>query len=67
MKHWLIGLLALLSPAAFAQDAVPTIPFDSVPNLLKLPADMYFGEIGGVAVNSAGHVFVFSRGNSTPK
>ena len=27
--------------------------------------DVHFGEIAGVAVNSKGHVFVFSRGNST--
>ena len=26
---------------------------------------MYFGEVTGVAVNSKGHVFVFSRGNTT--
>ena len=42
-----------------------TIAFDSVPNPLKLPANMYFGEVSGVAVNSKGHVFVLSRGNTT--
>jgi DNA-binding beta-propeller fold protein YncE len=26
---------------------------------------MYFGEVPGVAVNSKGHIFVFSRGNTT--
>ena len=26
---------------------------------------MYFGEVSGVAVNSKGHVFVLSRGNTT--
>ena len=30
-----------------------------------MPDDVHFGEIAGVAVNSKGHVFVFSRGNST--
>ena len=44
---------------------VPDIAFDSVPNFFKLPADMNFGEAAGVAVNSKGHIFVFSRGNST--
>jgi DNA-binding beta-propeller fold protein YncE len=43
---------------------VPTIAFDSVPNPLKLPYGMYFGEAAGVAVNKQGHVFVFSRGNT---
>ena len=60
-------LIVLVATSAFvqAQQAVPTIPFESVPNPLKLPNDVHFGEIGGVAVNSKGNVFVFSRGNST--
>src|ERR1700692_2473114 len=49
----------------FAQEPAPEIPFTSVPNLLKLPKDLYLGEASGVAVNSKGHIFVFSRGNST--
>jgi hypothetical protein len=65
MRHWLIGLFALLSSAAFGQDAVPIIPYDSVPNLLKLPEDMHLGEVTGVAVNSKGHIFVYSRGGSS--
>ncbi len=70
MKHVLIASLivtgsVLASSAAFAQQAVPEIPFDSVPNFLKLPPDLYLGEVSGVAVNSKGHIFVFSRGNST--
>src|SRR5208282_1162520 len=35
------------------------------PNLLKLPPDLYLGEASGVAINSKGHIFVFSRGNTT--
>ncbi|HEY6390089.1 MAG TPA: peptidyl-alpha-hydroxyglycine alpha-amidating lyase family protein [Bryobacteraceae bacterium] len=65
MKHFSIALFALLSAPAFAQQTVPEIKFDSVPNPLKLPADIHFGEVSGVAVNSKGHVFVFSRGNTT--
>src|ERR1700739_3638343 len=49
----------------FPQEPAPEIPFTSVPNLLKLPKDLYLGEASGVAVNSKGHIFVFSRGNST--
>ncbi len=52
------------SPAPGAQGAVPEIRYRSVPDFLKLPADLYFGEVSGVAVNSKGHVFVFSRGNT---
>ena len=44
---------------------VPEIPFDSAPNILKLPADLHLGEASGVAINSKKHLFVFSRGNTT--
>src|SRR5262245_56743195 len=64
MKRWLAGLIVLLSPSAFAQQA-PEIPYDSVANLLKLPPDMHLGEAAGVAVNSKGHIFVYSRGGSS--
>src|SRR3954469_7680890 len=64
MKRWLIGLLLLVGPAA-AQQAAPVIPFDSAANPLRLPPNMYFGEVSGVSVNSKGHVFVLSRGNTT--
>ena len=56
-------LLGLTTTPAFAQ-TVPELPFESVENPLRLPDDIHFGEIAGVAVNSQGHVFVFSRGNS---
>src|SRR5256712_5993212 len=64
MKCSLVGLLVLLASPAFAQDAVPLIPFDGS-DPLKLPKDLYLGEVTGVAVNSKGHVFVLSRGNTT--
>jgi DNA-binding beta-propeller fold protein YncE len=64
MKRVLIALFVLLSATTGAQQAAPPeIPFDSVPNALKLPADMNLGEGAGVAVNSKGHVFVFTRAN----
>src|SRR3982750_3279187 len=44
-----------------AQLAVPEIPFDSVPNFLKLPDGLYLGEVPGIATNSKGHIFVYSR------
>jgi hypothetical protein len=47
------------------QSPVPEIPYRSVPDFLHLPADLYFGEVTGVAVNSKGHIFVFSRSNTT--
>jgi hypothetical protein len=67
MKRFALALaFCMLAPAALlAQQSAPQIPFDSVPNLLKLPKDLYLGEASGVAVNSKGHIFVYSRGNST--
>jgi DNA-binding beta-propeller fold protein YncE len=57
-------LVTVFFPSTQAQQALPpTIAFESVPNPLKLPPDMNFGEAAGVAVNSKGHIFVFSRGN----
>jgi NHL repeat-containing protein len=62
----LFVLLSLLASVGYAQEqTVPEIPYRSVANFLKLPADTYLGEVSGVAVNSKGHVFVFSRGNTT--
>jgi len=48
-----------------AQLAVPEIPFDSVPNFLKLPDKLYLGEVTGVATNSKGHIFVYTRTGTT--
>ena len=66
MKTCVLILCALLLAAApsLAQDTVPEIAFDSVPDFFKLPAGMNFGEVPGVAVNSKGHIFVFTRSNS---
>ena len=56
--------LSVLPQLAFAK-TVPTIAYDSIPDPLQPPDDVYFGECSGVALNSKGHVFVLSRGNST--
>jgi hypothetical protein len=45
----------------FAQSPAPEIPYDSAPNLLKLPEHIHIGEAAGVATNSKGHVFVYTR------
>src|SRR5262245_49995292 len=63
--------LTLLLPAAvlitagplFAQN-IPQIAYDSAPNFLKLPDGLYLGEAVGVATNSKGHVFVYTRTGS---
>ena len=64
-------LAALLaSTSAFAQTPakaknVPEIPFDSAPNFLKFPPNLYLGEGIGVASNSKGHFFVYTRSQAT--
>jgi hypothetical protein len=56
---------ALALPSAFADTpSVPSIAYDAIPTPVRLPKDMYFGECSGVALNSHGHIFVLSRGNS---
>ena len=64
MKKFLLALLAMLLAAPLCAQSVPELEFRSVPNFLKLPPGMNFGEVPGVAVNSKGHVFVFTRSNS---
>src|ERR1044072_816861 len=63
------GLLLAAAPS-FAQSKakaqnVPEIPFESVPNFLKFPPNIYLGEGIGVATNSKGHVFVYTRSGDT--
>jgi len=66
MKRRMSVLLFLMASSVFAQQSsVPEIKFRSVPDFLKLPANMYLGEVTGVAVNSKGNIFVLSRGNTT--
>lgn len=52
------------APAPVMQNP-PVIAFDSVPDFLKLPTNMYLGEASAVTVNSKGHIFVFSRGGTS--
>src|SRR5579871_1252247 len=58
-----------LTPAQLAARAkaqnVPAIPFESVSNFLKMPPNIYMGEGIGVATNSKGHVFVYTRSQET--
>src|SRR5438552_11197526 len=50
---------------AKAKATTPEIPFESVPNFFKLPPGLYMGEGTGVATNSKGHVFAFTRSGET--
>ena len=64
-KHFLAIAIALAS-GAWAQTAVPEIPYEAARFALRMPADIHLGEAAGVATNSAGHLFVYTRtGNQT--
>src|SRR5690242_13972046 len=64
MNRLTVALFAtalLAGVPASAQKDAPEIRFDSVSNALQLPAGLYLGEVGGVATNSRGDVFVYTR------
>jgi DNA-binding beta-propeller fold protein YncE len=62
MKLPIQALLTVAWMAAVSANAqVPEIQFDSKPNALQLPAGLYLGEVGGVATNSRGDIFVYTR------
>ena len=55
---------AQLNARAKARD-VPEIAFESASDFLKLPPNLYLGEGIGVATNSKGHIFVYTRSQAT--
>src|SRR5215469_9509849 len=63
---WLMLAASLWLPIPlFGQQSAPEINFQAQTDFFKLPPDLYFGEVAGVAVNSKGYIFVFSRGSTT--
>lgn len=65
MRHRLAALSAALLAIAFgmtlaAQSQVPEISYDAA-DILKLPDTIHLGEAAGVATNSKGHIFVYTR------
>jgi DNA-binding beta-propeller fold protein YncE len=52
---------------AKAYATAPDISYDSVPNFIKLPPGLYLGEGIGVARNSKGHVFVYTRSGESSR
>ena len=61
----LLTALPLYAQSKAKVQNVPEIPYDSVPNALKLPDNLYIGEGIGIATNSKGHVFVYTRSERT--
>ncbi len=56
----LVALLALGAPL-IAQSTAPEIAFETNADLLKMPNDIYVGEVAGVGANSKGQIFVYTR------
>src|SRR5437016_5361038 len=65
MKRSFLMLIAAAAIAGagslVAQSPVPEIPYDANADLLKFPDSIHLGEAAGVATNSKGHIFVYSR------
>lgn len=61
----LVSALPALAQTKAKAENVPEIPISSVANFFKLPPDLYFGEGIGIATNSKGHVFVYTRSGDT--
>src|SRR5579862_5117722 len=64
-----LALLALLctgvslSAQEMPKVKAPQIPYQLVPDYLKIPKGMFMAEAVGVAINSQGHIFTLNRGN----
>ncbi len=69
LSLFLVAVLFGAAPALAQSKAKATnvkeISYDSVANFFKLPPDQYFGEGIGIATNSKGHVFVYTRSGDT--
>jgi len=61
LMQTLLATALVVGVPAYAQKDAPEIKFDSVPNALQLPAGIYLGEVAGVATNSRGDIFVYTR------
>jgi DNA-binding beta-propeller fold protein YncE len=60
------AVLVLFCGVFSAQQSVPAIAFDSNANLLTMPENLHLGEVAGVATNSKGDIYVYTRtGNPT--
>jgi hypothetical protein len=63
-----IGSVMGVAVLALAGSLSAQMAYDSVPNVLKLPERIHLGEAAGVATDSKGNLFVYTRtggGNST--
>src|SRR5471032_1883097 len=60
MKRYILAAVLAAGTSLFAQSA-PDIAYDANADFLALPQGTYLGEVAGVATNSKGHTFVYTR------
>src|ERR1700721_1420795 len=62
-RYLLISFLAsmLLPAIPLVAQSAPDIRFDSVADPLKFPDNIHLGEVAGVATDSKGNIFVYTR------
>ena len=60
-RSTLYGAMLCLLACGLLPAQVADIPFDGNISFLKLPANLYLGEAAGVATDSKGDVFVYTR------
>src|SRR3954467_14967055 len=63
--HLLGAVAALALGASLAAQNAPEIAYDANADLLKLPDNIHLGEAAGVATNSKGHIFVYTRSGAS--
>src|SRR6478672_3616923 len=56
-----VVVAAVVAAATTSAQSVPSITYDGNIDFLSLPANTHLGEVAGVATNSRGHVFVYTR------
>ena len=62
--YLMLFMLLVTLPSAFPQtERSPELNYKPVPDFFKLPPGLNFGEVPAVALDSEGHIFVFTRGH----
>jgi hypothetical protein len=58
---YFVAAAATAVPLSLAGQSAPQLTYEANADFLTLPPNTYIGEVAGVATNSKGHVFVYTR------
>jgi sugar lactone lactonase YvrE len=61
LTAFVAAAILALGGSLVAQTSVQELVFDTNADLLRTPADIHVGEVGGVGANSKGQIFVYTR------